>query len=70
VLIGGYGALLSAFELETLAQVASRFSRYRREADVTPAEWDAIEPAIEAMRKAHSNACRAAAGALNHLRSL
>lgn len=70
VLIGGYGSLLSEFELETLAEVASRFCRCRRDADVTPAEWDAIAPAIEGMRAAHGNACDAAARALRHARDV
>lgn len=51
-LISAHGDLLSAFELELMAEVASRFSRHCRDPEVTPAEWLTIEPAIEAMRAA------------------
>lgn len=44
--------VVSEFEIETMAEVASRFGRFKRDAVVTEAEWRVIEDAVEAMEKA------------------
>ncbi len=55
-LLGFHARVLSAFELELLAEVASRFCRGRREAEVTPEEWASIEDAVMALRRADARA--------------
>jgi hypothetical protein len=52
VLIGRHAMVLTELEQETLADVASRFGRFRRNAVVTPREWAVFGQAVAVMRAA------------------
>jgi hypothetical protein len=51
-LMAAHAKLLDSVEIETLADVASRFIRFHRHAIVTPREWAVFYQAVEAMRAA------------------
>lgn len=51
-LLGWYAYVLSDFEAETLAEVASRWLEHRSRTVLTAAEWAVVEEAVEAMRAA------------------
>lgn len=61
VLISIQGGLLSDFERELVGEIAERFRRFHRNAVVTPAEWLAFSPAVDAMRQAEKRAADLAA---------
>lgn len=51
VLFGRCHHVLSQFEAETVYEAGKRFVEFKREAQVTDAEWLVIDEATEAMRK-------------------
>jgi len=52
VLIRTHASAMSELEQETVADVASRFGRFQRNAIVTPREWALFYQGVEAMRAA------------------
>ncbi|MEW5687208.1 MAG: hypothetical protein AB1942_20020 [Pseudomonadota bacterium] len=61
-LVGFHASVISTFELELLAEVASRFRRGARSAEVTSSEWAVIEDAVGALRAAERRAPTGALG--------
>lgn len=51
-LLGHGGGALSDFEHNLVVEVTARFREFKRQANVTDAEWPVLTAAIDAMRSA------------------
>lgn len=58
------GGILSDFERETIVTVCRRLHDFGSEAYVSPAEWQVIGDAVDAMRTDYARALQAALGAV------